>query len=94
MEGIINALLSAGYIVTFMPGRSTDNGSVDYDVGGFTVQIYSRAYSITGVRTEAWSEHAPSPEVALKLAAIRLRDHMRPAYVGYVDLANRMGWEK
>lgn len=93
MEDIVIALLRAGYQVTLFPGKRSENSSEMATGDGFTAMIYTAAY-LTHNRGEKWEAHADTPDRALKLATIALREHIRPAYDGYVLLANRLGWEK
>lgn len=93
MEDIITALLRSGYQVTLFPGKRAEN-SLEMATGdGYTAVIYTMAY-LTHNRGEKWEAYADTPDRALKLAAIALREHIRPAYDGYMLLANRLGWEK
>ena len=91
MEKILQALNDAGYFVHIHPGKVENGQQVD---GGCTVFIMNSRFMQVGIRNEQWEGHGPTAYDALGAACAQLHQHVRPAYDGYLALADAFGWEK
>jgi hypothetical protein len=90
---LLEGLMAAGYHVRFYPG-SFDPKTQEYTPEGTTVVIESREAVKMGRLGESWSAHDITPDRALIGAANQLYNHIRPAYEGYLAVAEAMGWER